>query len=305
MSTILTTAFLAAAIRLTVTIAIAALGEVIVERSGVFNVGIEGLMLIGAFFAVWGADLFGSAGMGAVFATLAGVVAGVGIGYLAVTLRLDQIVVGIIFTIFALGLTSFLNDIVFSGRASGAHEMLPFEVPLLGSIPVLGPALFDQVPLTYVGYVLLGAFAWGLYRSRAGLLVRASGESPHAVAFAGHDVVRIRYLALCVGGATAGLAGAIVSLSSGGIFVDNMTGGRGWIALIAVMLGRWRPGLTVAACALFGIGDALQFRLQAINSDLPLELFFALPYLLTLGVLLTVGGRVRQPAALGVPYERS
>ncbi|MEA2310375.1 MAG: ral nucleoside transport system permease protein [Solirubrobacteraceae bacterium] len=305
MSTILTTAFLAAAIRLTVTIAIAALGEVIVERSGVFNVGIEGLMLIGAFFAVWGSDLLGSAGLGAVFAAIVGMVAGIAIGYLAVTLRLDQIVVGIIFTIFALGLTSFLNDIVFAGRSSGAHEMFPVAIPLLSDIPVVGRALFRQVPLTYVGYVLVGVFAWGLYRSRAGLLVRASGENPAAVAFAGHDVARIRYLALCVGGATAGLAGALISLSSGGIFVDNMTGGRGWIALIAVMLGRWRPGLTVAACALFGIGDALQFRLQAINSDLPLELFFALPYLLTLAVLLGVGGHVRQPTALGVPYERS
>jgi simple sugar transport system permease protein len=304
-STILTTAFLAAAIRLTVTIAIAALGEVIVERAGVFNVGIEGLMLIGAFFAVWGSDLFGSSGLGAVFASAAGVVAAIGIGYLAVTLKLDQIVVGIIFTIFALGFTSFLNDIVFSGRASGAHEMLPVEMPLLSSIPVIGPAFFDQIPVTYLGYVLIGVFAWALYRSRGGLLVRATGESPDAVAFAGHDVVRIRYLALCVGGATAGLAGAVISLSSGGIFVDNMTGGRGWIALIAVMLGRWRPGLTIAACALFGIGDALQFRLQTTNPDLPLELFFALPYLLTLGVLLTIGGRVRQPAALGVPYERS
>jgi ABC-type uncharacterized transport system permease subunit len=303
-STILTTAFLAATVRLTVTIAIAALGEVIVERSGVFNVGIEGLMLIGAFSAVWGADLLGTAGLGAAFAAGVGVAAALAIGYLAITLKLDQIVVGIIFTIFALGLTSFLNDIVFSGRASGAHEMLPAAVPGLSGIPVIGPALFKQVPLTYVGYVLVGVFAWGLYRSRGGLLVRASGESPAAVEFAGHDVTRIRYLALCIGGATAGLAGAVISLSSGGIFVDNMTGGRGWIALIAVMLGRWRPGLTVAACALFGIGDALQFRLQAINSDLPLELFFALPYLLTLAVLLTVGGRVRQPAALGVPYER-
>jgi ABC-type uncharacterized transport system permease subunit len=305
MSTILTTAFLAAAIRLTVTIAIAALGEVIVERAGVFNVGIEGLMLIGAFFAVWGGDLLGTAGLGAACAALAGTVAALAIGYAAVTLKLDQIVVGIIFSIFALGFTSFLNDIVFSGRASGAHEMLPVEVPVLSSIPVIGPAFFNQVPVTYLGYVLIGVFAWALYRSRGGLLVRATGESPDAVAFAGHSVARIRYLALCVGGATAGLAGAVISLSTGGIFVDNMTGGRGWIALIAVMLGRWRPGLTIAACALFGVGDALQFRLQAINSDLPLELFFALPYLLTLGVLLTVGGRVRQPAALGVPYERS
>jgi simple sugar transport system permease protein len=304
-SLILSTAFLAATIRLTVTIAIAALGEVIVERSGVFNVGIEGVMLIGAFGAVWGADLLGASALGAVCAALVGVLAGLAIGYLAITLKLDQIVVGIVFTIFALGLTSFLNDVVFSGRSSGSHEMLPIAVPVLSGIPVLGPALFKQVALTYVGYLLVVAFGWWLYRTRGGLLVRASGESPSAVDFAGHDVVRIRYLALCAGGATAGLGGAIISLSSGGIFVDNMTGGRGWIALIAVMLGRWRPGLTVAACALFGLGDALQFRLQALNSHLPLELFFALPYLLTLVVLFTVGGRVRQPAALGVPYDRA
>lgn len=261
-------------------------------------------MLIGAFGAVWGAHLLGSAAAGAVCAAGVGVLAGLAIGYPAITLKLDQIVIGIVFTIFALGLTSFLNDVVFAGRGSGAHEMLPLAVPGLSAIPVLGPALFKQVALTYLGYLLVGAFAWWLYRTRGGLLVRASGESPAAVDFAGHDVVRIRYLALCAGGATAGLGGAIISLSSGGIFVDNMTGGRGWIALIAVMLGRWRPGLTVAACTLFGLGDALQFRLQALNSHLPLELFFALPYLLTLVVLFTVGGRVRQPAALGVPYDR-
>lgn len=305
MGTILTTAFLAATIRLTVTIAIAALGEVIVERSGVFNVGIEGLMLIGAFMAVWGADLLGSAAAGVLFAVAAGVLAGLLIAYPTVSLRLDQIVIGIVFTILALGLTSFLNDIVFSGRAGGNHQLQPIAVPLLSSIPVIGQAFFRQAAITYVGYVLLVTFAWWLYRTRGGLLVRASGENPAAVEFAGHDVIRIRYLALCVGGATAGLAGALISLSSGGVFVDNMTGGRGWIALIAVMLGRWRPGLTVAACLLFGLGDALQFRLQAINSNLPLELFFALPYLLTLVVLLTVGGRVRQPASLGVPYERA
>lgn len=305
MSTIISTAFLAATIRLTVTIAIAALGEVIVERSGVFNVGIEGVMLIGAFGAIWGAQLLGNSALGALCAMLVGVLAGLGIGYLAVTLKLDQIVVGIVFTIFALGLTSFLNEVVFSGRGTGAHEMLPIAVPLLSKIPVIGTALFNQVALTYVGYVLVGLFSWWLYRTRGGLLVRATGENPAAVDFAGHNVVRIRYLALCVGGATAGLGGALISLSSGGIFVDNMTGGRGWIALIAVMLGRWRPGLTVAACALFGVGDALQFRLQTLNSHLPLELFFALPYLLTVVVLFTVGGRVRQPAALGVPYDRA
>ncbi len=305
MDTILTTAFLAATIRLTVTIAIAALGEVIVERSGVFNVGIEGLMLIGAFMAVWGADLLGSAAAGVVFAVVVGVLAGLLIAYPAVSLRLDQIVIGIVFTIFALGLTSFLNDIVFSGRAGGNHQLQPIAVPLLSSIPVVGHAFFRQAAVTYIGYVLLVAFSWWLYRTRGGLLIRASGENPEAVEFAGHDVIRIRYLALCVGGATAALAGALISLSSGGVFVDNMTGGRGWIALIAVMLGRWRPGLTVLACLLFGVGDALQFRLQAINSNLPLELFFALPYVLTLVVLLTVGGRVRQPEALGVAYERS
>ena len=304
MSLILSTAFLAEVVQLTVTIAIAALGEVIVERSGVFNIGIEGVMLCGAFGAVWGAQLFGSAAMGVVFALLVGLGAGLALAFPMVTMRLDQIVIGIVFTIFALGLTSFLNDLVFSGRGSGEHQLVPVAVPLLHRVPVLGPALFQQVPLTYGGYGLVLLLTWWLYRTRGGLLVRATGENPAAVDFAGHNVTRIRYGALCVGGMTAATAGSIISLSSGGIFVDNMTGGRGWIALIAVMLGRWRPWPTVAACALFGIGDALQFRLQAISSQLPLEFFYALPYLLTLVVLVSVGGRARQPASLGVAYER-
>ncbi|MEA2443853.1 MAG: ral nucleoside transport system permease protein, partial [Thermoleophilales bacterium] len=303
MSFVLTTAFFAAIIRLTMPLVIAAVGEVIAERSGVFNVAIEGLMLIGAFGAVWGAHILGFSAGGILFAMALSLAAGMVVGVLVITLRLDQIVVGIVATILALGVTSYLNDQIFNGRASGAHQLKTVALPLLSDIPGIGPVLFRQNAVVYVGYVLIFATAIWLKRSRGGLLVRATGERPAAVDFSGHNVIRVRYMALGFGALTAGLAGALISLGTGGIFVDDMTAGRGWIALIAVMLGRWNPVGAAAGCVLFGVGDALQFRFQALGYDLPYELFYAVPYLLTLAVLLFASGKTRQPAALTIPYE--
>lgn len=305
MELILSTAFAAAVVRLTVTLAIAAMGETVLERSGVINVGIEGLMLVGAFGAVWGAQLMDSTTLGVVTAVVAATAGAGVIGFLALSLRLDQIIVGIVFTLLAIGLTSYLRAVVLPDVEATTHELSAVAVPVLSEIPILGEALFRQSALVYVVYTVIAVTAWWLAKSKGGLLVRAVGDDPATVDFSGYNVLRIRYAAFAFAGATAGVAGALVSLGSGGVFLDNMTGGRGWIALIAVMLGAWRPLTVVAACALFGIGDALQFRLQTVGSDLPPELFFALPYILALVVLLVIRRRTEQPATLGVAYERT
>lgn len=302
MDVVFSVAFFAAVVRLTAPIAIAALGEVVAERSGVFNVGIEGMMLMGAFGGVWGAQIFGATFAGVLFGMLLALALGLIVAVLVINIGLDQIVVGIVITIFALGVTSYLNGVVISSSDVHDYQLTRLAIPLLSDIPFFGSVLFNQNPVVYCGYVLMAAVPWWLYRTHDGLVLRATGERSEAVAFEGHRVRWTRYKALCFGALTAGLGGTMISLATGGIFIDAMTAGRGWIALIAVVLGRWRPLLSVGACALFGLAGALQFRLQANNPDLPVELFFALPYVVTLVFLFSLKGKSGEPAELGQPY---
>jgi simple sugar transport system permease protein len=282
-----------------------ALGGVISERSGVVNIAMEGMMLTGAFFAVV-ADL---AWHNPWLAALVGIVAG---GLMAlihavvsIRYRADQIVSGIAINIFAAGLTLFLVNRIYGLQDVGhvpAKELLPYiNIPLLDQIPFLGRVLFQQNVVVYAALILLVVVQIVLFRTRLGLRIRAVGEHPQAADTAGINVYAIRYGAVVTSGLLSGLAGAFLAIGISNTFVPNMTDGRGYIALAAMIFGKWRPLGALVACLIFGLGQAIYDNNSIIHVS-P-YLLSMLPYVLTLIVLAGVVGRSIPPAADGVPYS--
>jgi ABC-type uncharacterized transport system permease subunit len=268
-------ALLAAAVRLSLPLLLAGLGELISERAGVINIGLEGMMLFGAYAGFMTTYTTGSVSLGLVAGISVGLVAGAIMAFISVNLRGDQIVVGVAINLLAAGLTLFLYRLQFQGSQPTTVRMEPFAIPVLSSIPGIGPALFNQLPLVYLGYVLGPVVAYVLYRTRHGLMLRAAGERPVVLHSAGVDVLRVQWSGVLTAGALAGLGGAFLSVGQVGLFAENMTAGRGFLALAAVVFGQWRPYGVVAACCVFGFTDALQLRLQSMES-VPRQVWTAL-----------------------------
>lgn len=293
--------FLSAAVRVATPLAIAATGETIAERAGIINVGLEGIMLGGALGAAWGAAATTSPWAGMLAGMAAGCALAAVFALVAIRLRGDQIVVGTAITLGAIGLTGALYRALFGAGGAGLSlpTLAPVRLPILASLPVIGPALFEQPPPTYMLYGLAGAAWLVLKRTHAGLTIRAAGESPAAAAAAGTDVPRLRIAVTLVNGLLGGLAGATLVLAQTGTFAERMTAGRGFIAIAIVVLGRWHPFGVLGAALLFGAASALQYAVQAAGLDVPYQFVLMAPYLVTLLALAGVGGRARAPAALG------
>ena len=294
-------AFLDATVRTATPLALAALGETIVERSGIINIGLEGVIIAGAFGSV---AVAGAAGVGGAFgaAIAAGVAAAALLALFVVALRADQIVSGTALTLLALGVTGLLYRGIFgtTGVALTIPTIGPVPIPILSSIPIIGHAFFAQPITTYSAYALMPALAWWLSRTQAGLALRAVGENPAAATAAGISRRRVQWLALLFGGALGGLSGGSLVLAQVGTFAEGMSAGRGFIAIAIVALGRWSPlGIGLAA-ALFGAASALQYLFQSLGWNVPYQLFLAFPYVLTLSALASVAGKRGPPAALGV-----
>jgi simple sugar transport system permease protein len=300
-------AFLEAAVRTATPLALAALGETVSQRSGVVNVGLEGIILAGAFGALVGGypgPMFGGEG-----SLLAGYAAAVGGGMLlaalfatmTVSLRANQIIAGTALTLFAAGLTGTLYRAGYG--TAGAALALPVadavRMPLLSGIPVIGGAFFAQPPTTLMLYLLLPLTWLFLSRTHAGLAVRAVGEHPEAAIAAGISPARIRWATLLFAGALGGLSGATLVLEQSGTFAEGISAGRGFIAIAIVVLARWSALGVGAAALLFGAASALQFLIQSMGVRLPYQLPLALPYVITLVMLAISGRRARAPAALG------
>lgn len=294
-------AFLEASVRTGTPLALAALGELVVERSGVINIGLEGIVIAGAFGALV-ASGGGSTAAGFGGAALAGAAIAATFALFVVTLRADQIITGTAVNLLAFGLTGALYRGIYG--ATGAALSIPtsgdVHVPVIGSLPVVG-AFLDQPAPTYVAYALVPLAWWWLYRTQWGLSLRAVGERPYAARAAGVPAARVRWGAILFGGITGGVAGGTLVLAQAGTFAEGMSAGRGFIAIAVVALGRWTPGGVALAALLFGAASALQYFFQAMGWRLPYQLFLALPYVLTLLALAGVGGRVRAPEALGQP----
>jgi general nucleoside transport system permease protein len=292
--------FLAAAVRVATPLLLAATGETVTERSGVINLGLEGMMLAGALAATLGASA-GGPWTGVAVAMLAGVLFALLFAAVSIVAHADQIIAGTAITLAAVGLTGTLYREAFGTGGAGLTlpTLAPLAIPGLSRIPLLGPALFAQPMPTYVALVAVPAAWWFLFRTRAGLMLRATGEGAAEARAAGVRINVVRAAATVVGGAFAGLAGATLVLAQVGSFAENMTAGRGYVAIAIVVLGRWHPVGVAVAALLFGAATALQYVFQAIGLAVPYQLFLMLPYVLTLLALAGAVGRVRAPAELG------
>jgi simple sugar transport system permease protein len=297
--------FLSTVLRLSIPIIFAALGGVLAERAGVFNVALEGCILGGAFGAAAGAYLLGTPFGGLALGLMITVGLGCVLAGLAVGLGINQLVAGIAINILVLGLTSYLARLILGADATstlpGFH---PIAIPFLSSIPLIGPVLFNQDLLAYLMYLAVPLTYWFLFKTPWGLIVRAIGDYPIAADTVGVSVPAARALCVIASCALGGLGGCYLVLSQVFVFTENMSAGKGWIALAAVILGRWNPALVFVACIFFAFSEALQLRLQFNHPDVPYQLFSMVPFVASFLALVFFAGQVRPPAAIGKKYIR-
>ena len=285
----------------------AATGELVAERAGVLNLGVEGMMLVGAVAAFAAASSSGSAVLGVAMGALAGAAAACIFAVLTLSFYANQVATGLALTIFGVGFSALIG----AGFVGFAIEPLPkLAVPGISTLPFVGPVLFGQDALVYLSFILLAAVAWFLYRTRQGLILRAVGESHESADSIGHSVRRVRYLAVLFGGAMAGLGGAYLSLAYTPMWAENMTAGRGWIALALVVFATWRPGRLLLGAYMFGAITILQLHAQGAGVDIPSQFMSMLPYLATILVLVLISRdktriRLNAPAALGRAFRPS
>ncbi len=292
----------------------ATIGEIYTERSGILNLGVEGIMIMGAVIAFAAAYHTDSAWAGVIVAMIIGGLLGLIHAFLTITLRAEQVVTGLAITLAGIGLASFLGQKL--GPEGGPLVGLigprfhDIAIPGLSQIPIIGPALFNQDILVYLMYVLAIVSSYFLYKTRSGLHLRAVGESPQTADALGVSVFGTRYLYTVIGGMLIALGGAHLSLAYTPGWTENLTGGRGWIAVALVIFAAWDPLRAVLGALLFGGVNAIQFRLQAQGTTIPASLLNMLPYFLTVVVLVlttwleALSKRVGAPAALGLPYNR-
>ena len=297
---------LASAVRWATPILFAALGEVFTERAGILNLGLEGIMLMGALSGFVGAYNTGSLWVGVLVAALTGMLMGLLMAFMSVTAKANQVVAGLGITILGTGLSTLLFRLFF-GLRTKPPTIKTFQtepIPLLKEIPVVGNMFFNHNIMVYMAFVLVGVGWFVLYRTRYGLALRAVGERPEAVDTRGLNVARLRYSALMIGGALAGIGGAYLPLANLGLFWTQMTAGRGFIAVAVVVFSRWDPVRALGGALVFGGAAALQTALQTLEAPIPSELLLMLPYIATIAVLVGVSRRAEFPGAFAVPYSR-
>ncbi len=311
----LITSLLAITMRAGASLVYATVGEIYTERSGILNLGLEGMMLMGAVSSFAVAYYTGSLILAVLMAMFVGGLLALTHAFLTVTMRANQVVSGLSITLFGSGLASFLGQRL--GPAENSHYLVglvgpkftPIAVPGLSQLPLVGP-IFNQDPLTYILYLLVPAAWFYLYKTRAGLELRAVGENPRTADAMGVDVVKVRYLYTTIGGMLTGLGGAHLSLAYTPGWSENITGGRGWIVIALVIFAMWNPARAVLGALLFGGINAVQFRLQAAGTNIPAAYLNMLPYITTIVVLVAMtwwealSKRIGAPAALGKPYMR-
>ena len=298
---------LASGIRLSTPILFAALGESIAERSGVLNLGIEGMMLIGAFAGFMGTYLTGGNYVVGILMALAAA-AGLAMlkGLLSITIKTNQLAAGLAIWLLGTGLAALLYRLYFGVRtAAPSVDVMPkIDIPGLSSAPVIGEVLFSHDPLVYIALLLVPVTYFFISRTNLGLKIRTVGENPKQADALGVNVDKIRYLAVALGGALAGVGGAYFSLIQTGYFLENITGGVGWIALAMVIFGRWKAYWIAAGALIFGMVDSFQLALQATGTNIPFQFLLMLPYLIPIAILAAMYKKTGAPAALAVPYTR-
>jgi general nucleoside transport system permease protein len=308
-------ALVTAGIRLAMPVLLATLGEIITERSGVLNLGLEGVMVMGgvvgfmtAFYLQSGPLGVASVWLGLAAGMVAGMVMGLILAVLGVTLKADQVIVGVTLVVFGQGMANYMYRQAFSSLTARTNGLPVVPIPVLSHIPVLGPILFVHDASVYVTVLLVLGVSALLFHTTWGLGIRTMGENPAAGETSGMSVNRTRYVAILLGTALAGLGGAVLTVVQLHMFREGIMGGRGWIAVALVIFARWRPSLALAGALLFGLADSIQYRIQALSQVgrgggvIPYEFLLMLPYVLVIVVLLYRSGRSDAPEALGRPY---
>jgi len=283
----------------------AALGELVTEKSGVLNLGVEGMMLVGAVVSFIVAAATHQPWLGALAGTAAGAATAAIFGVLTLSLMANQVATGLALSLFGVGLSAFIGHPYVSAMIAGIK---PLSIPVLSDLPVLGKLLFAHSPLVYLSLLLCALVQWFLYRTRAGLVLRAVGESATSAHALGYPVIAIRYLAVLFGGACAGLGGAYMAVAYTPLWSEGMTAGRGWIALALVVFATWKPARVLVGAYLFGGVTLVQFQAQAMGVAVPSQFLSMLPYLATIVVLALISRdaaaiRLNAPACLGKPFH--
>lgn len=298
---------LAATIRISTPLLLAALGELVTERSGVLNLGVEGTMLMGSFVAFIAAYMTHSPEIALAAAMLAGGLTSLIFAFITVSLKVEQIVAGMAINLLGAGISLFWYRSIFTESTEvlpTITPMGPVKLPLLSQIPYVGEILFSQSMLTYIALLAVPVISFFLFRTKYGLLIRGLGENPRAIDMKGVSVPTLQYLAVIFGGMMAGLGGSVLTLGSSIRFVPDIVAGRGWLAIVIVIAGNWNPGRVLLATLFFAFLDAFQLQLQGIGVQIPYQILLALPYVFA--ILAMMGSRQRSiaPKHLGVPYVR-
>lgn len=298
--------FLTATVRVATPLILATLGETFSERSGVLNLGIEGIMMFGAFVGFITVYLTGNLWLGVLLATLSGLLFGLLMAFLVVTLGVSQHVAGLGITTFSTGLAYyFYRAIVGSPTVPPTIESFgTLAIPGLSKIPIIGPILFNQTIITYFALIAVPIAGYVLFKTNFGLSVRSVGENPEAADAVGIDVYRIRYTSLMIAGALMGLSGAFFTLAEFNMFLYDIVGGRGWVSIALVIFANWIPARVLWGALLFGGIDAIGLRLQGISLNIPFQIFLMLPYVITIIVLILTARNASYPSALLKPYRR-
>ncbi|WP_235001719.1 ABC transporter permease [Arcanobacterium ihumii] len=307
-SAVTVTSTLVSTIAISTPLIFGALSGVVCERVGVVNIAIEGQLLFGAFAGVVAASFFKNAYAGLIMAPLAGAFVGALLALFSVKYGVDQIIVGVVLNVLVLGLTTFFAGTLLSKNAAifntNQYSLSPIRIPLLADIPVIGPALFNQTVLVYLMYIAVVALTIFLFRSRWGLRLRACGEHPRAADTVGINVNRTRFRNTVFGSSLAGLGGAFFTIGAGLAFTDNMSAGNGYIALAAMILGKWHPLGAVAASIMFGFAKAFALLVPNLTNAIPSQVVNMIPYVVTIIAVAGFVGKSRAPAAENIPYAK-
>ena len=298
---------LAATVRIATPLLLAALGELVTERAGILNLGVEGNMLMSAFSGFIVTYITGSLWVGLLAAVLTGALMNLLMVFMAATLKVEQVVTGLALNMLASGMSLFLYKAFFSGSGKKLPTIQIFEVvriPVLSSIPYLGEILFSQKLLTYAALLMVPAVWFFLYRTQYGLEIRCLGENPKVIDTKGLSVTLRQYLAVVVGGMLIGLGGAFVTIGSTVRFIPEITAGRGWLALVIVIAGNWKPAGILVAALVFAFLEAFQLQVQGVGVQLPYQLLLALPYATAILLMIFKRGTSEEPGRLAVPYFR-
>lgn len=295
--------WLTMSIRMSIPLLFPSLGGLISQKAGVYNFGLEGMMLCGAYFGYYGSYITGNPWIGLLLGMVSGGLLGLLLAFTSIHLRVSQLVTGLGIGVFSLGITGYLFRLIGISTATSAATLFSnLNFGKLSSIPIIGEVFLSHSWMVYAGILLVILIAWFFYRTTSGLNFRAVGENPQVADTAGVNVVLNRYLAVVVSGVLASLGGAFLTLTQTAYFTENISAGRGWIAISAIVLGKFNPWGVLLACLLFGAADAAQMQIQVMNLGIPYQFLLMIPYILAMLAMVGFVGKVRSPAAMGKPY---